>query len=281
MWARAGSWTEGASLSPYLDQIKLEILDEYARGRVRPNWGGIKQVELTIQFFSFCVDREWITRNPARGLKRPKLLEANEAVPYTAEEITRIIAACDFIGKSPYERLLALAMALLMRFAGLRISDVVTLSRDHINGNHLKKRAVKNGRWIRVELPAEVLRALEMLPRPKAATRDSRRYFSSETASLESLVKGAWRTLKAVFKLAKVDGAHPHRFRHTLASELLAKEVPIATVAAILADSEATVRKHYEKWTPEYQGLKDAAIRKIHGKPGTHLAHPERGAPTC
>jgi integrase len=217
-------------------------------------------------------------RNPARGLKRPKLLEANEVVPYSPDEIIRIISACDFSGRLSYERLRARAMVLLMRFAGLRISDVVALSRDHVNGDHLKKRAVKNRRWIQVELPAEALRALEMLPRPKAATQDSRRYFSGEQASLASLVKGAWRTLKAVFKLAKVEGAHPHRFRHTLASELLAKSVPIAVVAAILADSEATIRKHYAKWTPEYQGLKDEAIRKIHG---THLAHVKTEAPIC
>ena len=33
-------------------------------------------------------------------------------------------------------------MTLLMRHAGLRISDVVTISRDHIQGNRLAKRAV-------------------------------------------------------------------------------------------------------------------------------------------
>jgi hypothetical protein len=59
------------------------------------------------------------------------------------------------------------------------------------------------------------------------------------------------------------------------------RRIPIATVAAILADSEATIRKHYAKWTPEYQELKDEAIRKIHGTHGTHLAHLEKEAPTC
>jgi integrase len=77
-------------------------------------------------------------RNPARGLKRPKLLEANEVVPYSPDEIIRIISACDFSGRLSYERLRARAMVLLMRFAGLRISDVVALSRDHVNGDRLK-----------------------------------------------------------------------------------------------------------------------------------------------
>jgi hypothetical protein len=57
-------------------------------------------------------------------------------------------------------------MVLLMRYAGLRVSDVVTLSRDHIKGVRLEKRAVKNHKMIRVELPSVVVEALEILPHP-------------------------------------------------------------------------------------------------------------------
>jgi len=53
-------------------------------------------------------------------------------VPYTREEIVRIIAACDQMGRTSYERLRARAMVLVMRYTGLRISDVVTLSREHV-----------------------------------------------------------------------------------------------------------------------------------------------------
>src|ERR1039457_7024177 len=45
---------------------------------------------------------------------------------------------------------------------------VVTLSRDHIKGNHLEKRAVKNHRMIRVELHPDVPMALDVLPLEKA-----------------------------------------------------------------------------------------------------------------
>ena len=125
-------------------------------------------------------------------------------------------------------------MTLLMRYAGLRISDVVTLAREHIQGQYLVKRAVKNNKLIRVELPSSVLDALEVLPLPKAAAKDNQRYFASDTTGLRSLVKGAWRTMDAVFKGSEVAGAHPHRFRHTLASELLAKGGSTEEVAGIL-----------------------------------------------
>ena len=256
----------------YVDRVQLEDMDRYAMWRNKKNWTWVKEIELLRQFFEFCRDREWTTKNPARSLKRPIMIEANDVVPYTQGEIVKIIAACDHVGRNSYERRRARAMILLMRFAGLRISDVVTLSRDHIQGTRLERRAVKNHKMIRVELPAVVLTALELLPYPKAAAKDNRRFFAKDDAVLRSLVKGAWRTLAAVFKRAGVKQAKPHRFRHTLASELLGKGGTLEEVAAILGDSPATIRRYYAKWTPEYQSRQDALIRKIHG---TNLAQTE------
>ena len=78
----------------------------------------------------------------------------------------------------------------------------------------------------------------------KAASGENKRYFYSDTTGLRSLVKGAWRTMDAVFKRSGVKGAHPHRFRHTLASELLGKGGDIDKVAAILADTAAIKKKN-------------------------------------
>jgi site-specific recombinase XerD len=262
----------------YLDQVNVEAMDRYALWRSKTNWTWIKEIELLRQFFDFCRDREWTSKNPAKSLRRPILKEANDIVPYTQNEIVKIIAACDQIGRSSYERRRARAMVLLMRYAGLRISDVVTLSRDHIRGHRLEKRAVKNHRMIRVELPDVVLAALDLLPQPQAAAQDNRRFFSKDSAVLRSLVKGAWRTMDAVFQRSGVARAHCHRFRHTLASELLGKGGTMEEVAAILGDSPTTIRRYYAKWTEEYQSRQDNLIRKIHG---TDLAQTEAQVRTC
>ena len=267
--------TEGIK---YVDRVDAEAMDRYATWRRKINWTWIKEIELLRQFFEFCRDREWTTRNPAKCLKRPILRQANDVVPYTAAEIVAIIAACDQIGRTSYERRRARAMVLLMRYAGLRISDVITLSKDDIKGTRLEKRAVKNHRMIRVELPPVVLAAIEVLPQPKAAAQGCRQLFSGTTASLRSLVKGAGRTMAAVFKRSGVRRAHCHRFRHSLASELLGKGGRIEEVADILGDSPATIRRYYAKWTPEYQSRQDALIRTIHG---TDLAQTGGQASKC
>ncbi len=71
-----------------------------------------------------------------------------------------------------------------------RISDVITLSKDHVQGNRLSRKATKGLNWIRVEFPAVVLEALEQLPHPKSAAQDCKLFFSSGNASLRSLGKG-------------------------------------------------------------------------------------------
>lgn len=233
-----------------LPQLTVETLDEYVLERRRLNVTWLKEIEILRQFFNFCVKRKWIDDNPALEIERPRLRDRDDIVPYTPEEVQKIIAACEQIGRDTYERRRARAMVLLMRFAGLRISDVVTLSRDHVQGEYLQKRAIKNGAKLQILLEPVVLDALEVLPHPKAAPRNSRFYFASGTASVRSLVKGAERTLAAVFKRSGVEGAFAHRFRHTLASELLGKGESIEVVAAILGDTPAVIRKHYAKWTP-------------------------------
>ena len=44
-------------------------------------------------------------------------------------------------------------------------------------------------------------------------------------------------------------GAHNHRFRHTLATELLAAGATSEDVADILGSNPAIIRKHYAQWS--------------------------------
>jgi site-specific recombinase XerD len=57
-----------------------------------------------------------------------------------------------------------------------------------------------------------------------------------------------------VFKKSGVKKAHAHRYRHTLATRLLAEGASFERVADILGNSPAVVRKHYGKWA---KGLQD------------------------
>lgn len=245
-----------------LPSITVETLDPFVQAHRKPTPGWYKTVEQLRSLFKFAVARKWCEENPALEIELPEIEEGEEIVPYTRHEVAKMISACDGVGKCSYERLRARAMVLLLRFSGMRISDVVTLSRDHIKGNYIVKRAIKNNALLRIEIPVIVMQALEALPHPKAAARESRMYFAGQ-GNLRSLVKGAERLLWSVFARSEVKGAYPHRFRHTFASELLAKGEPIEVVADLLGDSVNVVRKHYRKWMEEWQIRKDKATRKL------------------
>jgi integrase len=53
------------------------------------------------------------------------------------------------------------------------------------------------------------------------------------------------RDLRALFKEAGVECAHAHRFRHTLATELLGRGASFEDVADIRGNSPDIARKHY------------------------------------
>jgi len=74
----------------------------------------------------------------------------------------------------------------------------------------------------------------------------------------------AERTLAAVFAKSGVLRAHAHRFRHTLATELLGRGASFEDVADILGNSPEIVRKHYAKWSPARQARIDELMEKVH-----------------
>ena len=81
----------------------------------------------------------------------------------------------------------------------------------------------------------------------------------------------AQRTLSAVFAKSGVKGAHAHRFRHTLATEILARGGSEQDVADILGISPAVVRKHYAKWSQARQQRITRIFEAVY--PGTYVVH--------
>jgi len=104
-----------------------------------------KELQFLRTFFEYCGKRRWCQENLAHDMDMPPDPKPRPREPYTAEEIAKIIAATDAFGKNQYERLRARAMILLMRYYGIRVSDVATLRRDRIRGNQIVLHALKNG----------------------------------------------------------------------------------------------------------------------------------------
>jgi site-specific recombinase XerD len=138
------SITKAANITR-LDDVEIETIDLLRAKRPISAMTWTKELAILRNFFSFCVSRKWTYLNPAKEVKSPKV-KPKPKEPYTEEEVTQIVLACDELGRAAYERSRAHAMVLLLRYTGLRISDVATLSRDRVKADRIYLYTMKNGK---------------------------------------------------------------------------------------------------------------------------------------
>jgi integrase/recombinase XerC len=259
-------------------ELSAERLDAFRSGRSLKPVTAAKELEILRPFLGFCLDRNWTPENAARKIKAPRNIKPNEVVPFTPAEVTAIIDACQSFGQSAYERTRARAMILVLRYTALRIGDVALLARDRISRDGYRwrifLRTEKTGHPVFLPVPADMKAALDILPSPKGATSDSRYFFWSGLGSEKCMKANADRTLHAVFKKSGIARAHAHRFRHTLATELLGRGASFEDVADVLGNSPEIVRKHYAKWSPARQARIDDLMERVHS--GTEYAVREK-----
>jgi site-specific recombinase XerD len=213
-----------------------------------------KHIERLKRFFTFCVENGWLEVSPAKPLKTPKVGDT-DVVPFTEEEVERILAACEAYGGPNKRRVIVLTN--LMLTTGLAIGDATMLSKSRVlkttKGFSVELRRIKTGAVVSCPIPTELAHSILAL--------DNETPFWTGVSDLEHLTSNWRKIYTKIFKAADVVNGHPHRFRHTAAKRLLVKGVPVGFVASILGDSETIVRKHYSKWISERQTAVDDAVR--------------------
>lgn len=187
-------------------------------------------------FFSWLHDEGVIGRNPARALKRIAYIQAVRK-PFTPVEREKIKAACC--------RIRDLALTEFLYSSGLRVSEVVSLDRTCIDfiareGTVIGKGG-KERRFYFSEVCAEYLRQYL-----NSRTDNNIALFVGVKAPYKRITKeGIEYIVKSLGKKAGVNNVHPHRFRRTLATDLVRKGVPIQDVAKILGHSDLRTTQVY------------------------------------
>ncbi|MFZ0271054.1 MAG: tyrosine-type recombinase/integrase [Acidobacteriaceae bacterium] len=251
-----------------VSELTTDALDGFRTSRKLKPITSMKELELLRQFCGFCRDRLWTYENVASRIKSPKNIKPNDVEPFTAPEIAKVIAACDAMGRGPYERLRARGMILTLRYTALRLGDVALLARDRISKDgdrwRVFLRTEKSGKPVFLPIPHELKIALDLVPVPRGSAEVSTHFFWNCTTSKRAVKGIADRTLRSVFLKSGVQRAHAHRFRHTLATELLGRGASFEDVADILGNSPEIVRKHYGKWSTARQKRIDALMEMVH-----------------
>jgi integrase len=247
----------------YTNQITLLVLTQF-----RCRWkdaaiSGAKKLERLRAFGRFLVDQGWWKENLVFKLKRPKISDL-PTMPYTRDEVDALLAACDRFtdwhgvpGQQNAQRLRT--FLLLLRYSALRIGDAASCAVDRLAGNRLFLYTQKTGVPVYIPLPAFVVEALNSCPR-----KSERYWFWTGVGSKETLTGNWRRTFRRLSEMAGVRGGHPHRFRDTLAVELLLEGVPMDRVSILLGHSSVKItERHYAPWVQSGQARLEADLERV------------------
>jgi integrase len=137
----------------------------------------------------------------------------------------------------------------------LRIGDASLLRVSALSGNRIFLYTTKAGTPVSILIPDSLLNLLK-----KLAPRGGYFFIRGESTHPHT-TSDLWRKrIKAICKEVGIVPDHPHRFRHSLAADLLSRGVSVENVAAVLGNSPAIVSKHYSQWISSRQDALDAAL---------------------
>lgn len=185
-------------------------------------------------FFSWLSAEGLIGRNPCAALAQIKYRKQVKK-PYSAVDLERIRQACSNIRD--------LALVDFLYSTGCRVSEVARLDIDDIDFDALECTVVGKGNKERIVYLSPV------------AAMHLREYISSRQDFSSALFvgKGSSRIgkngiealLRRIGTAAGVENVHPHRFRRTLATNLLDRGMNIQDVAAILGHADLKTTQIY------------------------------------
>jgi site-specific recombinase XerD len=194
-------------------------------------------------------------------IKEPRL----NIVPLSVEEVARFW--------SSFRNARDLAIVGLMLLHGLRSVEVMTLNRDDV--------LLSEGQ-LRVRGKGNKLRLLPLAPE---TTQLLQHYLRGErpdpcTAALFVVLKGPARGqritpagLRSLFRYHRhttgVQLAHPHRFRHTFASDMVRAGISLPALMQLMGHADIETTMHYVKVSPQdvYLQYTRAVAQCIHPQP--------------
>jgi len=206
--------------------------------------------------FQFAVEIEMVEKNPVRLEGRPGDSPDRGAQPFNGEHL----------GKMRQNAGADLLSFLLLRWTGLRGSDAVSLTWAEIDwdGREINRLTVKRKKRVILPIPQELYFALET-ERDRRRPKEQEHVLVNPTSGRPMTRPRLYQRMLALGKRAGVADSHPHRFRDTLAVDMLARGASPYDVAKLLGDTVATVEKHYAPFVKE---LRERARRLMENGEG-------------
>lgn len=253
------SWAEASRVDPRA--APRTALDDFLwaeKGRGLKAASLYRKVEALKSFFAYQAVEGRLPESPAEGLKGPRLPKRLPKCLSQAEA-ARLLAAPD---SGSYEDLRERAMLELLYAAGLRVTELLTLTPESVNLQEGWVRVLGKGSKERlVPVHARALAAVQvyLLERARRFKTPDAELFLGRSGRKLSRVQ-FWRSLRALGRRAglKTD-LHPHLLRHTFATHLLQGGADLRSVQEMLGHADLST-------TQIYTHLDAAALKAAHSK---------------
>lgn len=180
-------------------------------------------------FFSWLNAKGYIMKNPAAGLE-PIKVEKRLKKSLSDEELERLRRNC--------EKQRDLALLEFLYSTGVRVSELVSLNRQDID--FYGKNVVVYGKGSKErETYLNATSCMHLKQYLKGRQDNNDALFVSLKAPHERLtVSGVEDILRKLGKQTGVEKVHPHRFRRTMATNMLRKGMPVEEVKELLGHTK-------------------------------------------
>jgi len=229
-------------------------------------------------FFRYFHDAGVIAKNPAAAWKRIKGT-FEQASGFEPAGYQKVLSTIPKAGFSPELQKKVRALVELMRFGGLAIIDACTIERDNIrrvNGEYRiqlasrQKTSKKKFRQaINNVIPQQLGKALVdvLNGNPRYVFWNGGKSSEATTDEKREAVKYWQKQIRTLLNTAGFPDATSHKFRHTLAIEMIRAGASFEDVAATLGNTVGVVEKFYShEWAKVRQQTSDVAVKKSWGK---------------
>lgn len=175
-------------------------------------------------FYTFLVENDILAKNPIKLIKPIK--NAKRLVkPFSEEEIEKMRNVATIRERALIEFLFS---------TGCRVSELVNLNRDDINFGTKQLRVIGKGNKERVVF-LNATASMYLQQYLKSRTDDNPALFVSLDEPHDRVQKsGIEIIVRRLGRACGIEKAHPHRFRHTVATAALKRGMPIELVQKML-----------------------------------------------
>jgi len=190
-----------------------------------------REIGFLKRFFNYCIDMEWIDKNPFRAVKPFKTKPKGQRYHFTDDQIKLIM---DNSGKF-YD------FYYLLLHTGIRCTDAYKLKPEHIDVNYLKVEMNKTSDFLCVPIPTHVLDVLQ----PRMANSTLFPDIQSDRQR-RNCVKNIQKLFEPSF--VRQNNINLHTFRHTYAHNMLNKGVPKEVLQTLLGHRSIKTTEIYANW---------------------------------